>query len=74
MPFAAQSVYVGLELIKTINARLPSIPVILLSKDSPTQLLRHAPDIRIDAVLDKQLSDIELITKIREATSRSFGR
>jgi len=58
--------YVGLDLIRIINVRFRELPVILVSRDSPDFLMKHAPDLQVRALLGKNLSDRELMANIYE--------
>jgi CheY-like chemotaxis protein len=62
---SGESGYVGLDLIKTINAGLSELPVILISNGNPQSLKSRAPDLQIRALLDKKQSDAEIGSIVR---------
>lgn len=63
---AGEEGYVGLDLVRVINQRIPELPVILVSWDDPTFLYERAPDLHVKAVLGKGLSDGEATAAIQE--------
>lgn len=58
--------YMGLELVREINQAFPELPVVLVSRDDPAFLKNRAPDLRVRGVVEKGLSDQEIVTAIRE--------
>jgi CheY-like chemotaxis protein len=63
---AGEQGYIGLDLVRIVNKRLPNLPVILVSRDSPDILRKQASDLRVSALVAKNISEREMITVLQK--------
>lgn len=63
---AGERGYVGLDLVRIINDRFSKIPIILISRDSPTLLQKKAPNLHVHGLLNKTLSEREVMAAIQK--------